>query len=66
MLQVKEGTVVQRVNDGLIEIGRSYGMGMKVAQTNVTKSQGNHPQYRLWYINYNWRVRNILTSSIAW
>jgi len=38
MLQVKEGMAVQRVNDRLIEIGRSYGMEMKVEQTKATKS----------------------------
>jgi len=66
VLQVKEETVVQRMYDRLIEIGRSYGIEMKVEQTKVMKSQGNHPHYRVWHIKYNWRVRNILTTCIVW
>jgi hypothetical protein len=38
VLQVKEGTAVQRENDILIEIGRYYRMEMKVEQTKVMKA----------------------------
>jgi len=37
VLQVKEGTAVQRINDILIEISRFCGMEMKVEQTEVMR-----------------------------
>jgi hypothetical protein len=37
VLQVKEGTAVQRINDILIEIDRFYGMEIKVEQTEVVR-----------------------------
>ena len=64
VLLAKEETVLRSVIDRLIVVGRYYGMKMKVEKTKVMKSQGNHPQYRLWETK-NWRLWNISNILVA-
>jgi hypothetical protein len=48
VLLAKEETVIGGMIDRLILVGRYYEMELKIEKTKVMKSQGTHPQYRLW------------------
>ena len=48
VLLAKEEIVLQGTIDGLIAIGKCYGMEMNVEENiKLRESQGKHPQYKL-------------------
>jgi hypothetical protein len=62
VLLAREEKILQGMVDTLIEIGRCYGMEMKVEKTKVMRISRQPAAMKI-MIKINWRMQNI---SIIW